>query len=180
MKRIVRTAKFILPALTEASSPYWRPIKYSLFPPLGLAVLASYLDTAVDITLVDEHVVYRTRGLSEAQLKAGYDRAYQEFYRWSNIFRGSLKHSTLKRSLKHFFYTAGWKKFEPVWNLVITTHRLQYMRPLFEAVLSRVTDSFAKQDEDSHDDVAVSPLKATESLPLSTLAYPLEDADFQQ
>ena len=32
--------KFILPALTEAKSPYWRPIKYSLFPPLGLATLA--------------------------------------------------------------------------------------------------------------------------------------------
>lgn len=36
--------KFILPALTEASSPYWRPIKYSLFRPLGLATLAGYLD----------------------------------------------------------------------------------------------------------------------------------------
>src|SRR5437762_3213035 len=35
--------KFILPALTEATSPNWRPIKYSLFPPLGLATLASYL-----------------------------------------------------------------------------------------------------------------------------------------
>ncbi len=35
--------KFILPALTEATSPYWRPIKYSLFPPLGLATLAAYL-----------------------------------------------------------------------------------------------------------------------------------------
>ena len=33
--------KFILPALTEATSPYWRPIKYSLFPPLGLATLAA-------------------------------------------------------------------------------------------------------------------------------------------
>ena len=32
--------KFILPALTEATDPYWRPIKYSLFPPLGLATLA--------------------------------------------------------------------------------------------------------------------------------------------
>ena len=31
--------KMILPALTEAISPYWRPIKYSLFPPLGLATL---------------------------------------------------------------------------------------------------------------------------------------------
>jgi hypothetical protein len=35
--------KLILPALTEATNPYWRPIKYSLFPPLGLATLAAYL-----------------------------------------------------------------------------------------------------------------------------------------
>ena len=33
----------ILPALTEATSPFFRPIKYSLFPPLGLATLAAYL-----------------------------------------------------------------------------------------------------------------------------------------
>ena len=32
--------KMILPALTEATSPFFRPIKYSLFPPLGLATLA--------------------------------------------------------------------------------------------------------------------------------------------
>src|SRR5713101_2582531 len=48
--------KFILPALTEATSPYWRPIKYSLFPPLGLAPLAAYLDPDLDITIQDEHV----------------------------------------------------------------------------------------------------------------------------
>ena len=35
--------KMILPALTEATSPFFRPIKYSLFPPLGLATLAAYL-----------------------------------------------------------------------------------------------------------------------------------------
>ena len=35
--------KLILPALTEATSPFFRPIKYSLFPPLGLATLAAYL-----------------------------------------------------------------------------------------------------------------------------------------
>src|SRR5687767_1049521 len=48
--------KLILPALTEAKSPFFRPIKYSLFPPLGLATLAGYLrpDDAVD--LQDEHV----------------------------------------------------------------------------------------------------------------------------
>ena len=48
--------KFILPALTEATSPYWRPIKYSLFPPLGLATLAAYLQPDDEATIVDEHV----------------------------------------------------------------------------------------------------------------------------
>jgi radical SAM superfamily enzyme YgiQ (UPF0313 family) len=50
------TIKFILPALTEAKSPNWRPIKYSLFPPLGLATLAAYCDGNDKITLQDEHV----------------------------------------------------------------------------------------------------------------------------
>ena len=48
--------KFILPALTEATSPYWRPIKYSLFPPLGLATLAAYLSPDDQAVIVDEHV----------------------------------------------------------------------------------------------------------------------------
>src|ERR671928_4304 len=48
--------KMILPALTEAKSPFWRPIKYSLFPPLGLATLAAYLDEKDEVTLQDEHV----------------------------------------------------------------------------------------------------------------------------
>ena len=51
-----RRVKMILPALTEATSPFFRPIKYSLFPPLGLATLAAYLDPDTEITLVDEHV----------------------------------------------------------------------------------------------------------------------------
>ena len=48
--------KLILPALTEATGPYWRPIKYSLFPPLGLATLAAYLAPDDEATIVDEHV----------------------------------------------------------------------------------------------------------------------------
>jgi radical SAM superfamily enzyme YgiQ (UPF0313 family) len=46
----------ILPALTEATSPLFRPIKYSLFPPLGLATLAGYLDPDDEVTVHDEHV----------------------------------------------------------------------------------------------------------------------------
>jgi radical SAM superfamily enzyme YgiQ (UPF0313 family) len=48
--------KMILPALTEATSPFWRPIKYSLFPPLGLATLAAYLREDDEVEIRDEHV----------------------------------------------------------------------------------------------------------------------------
>src|SRR5258708_19887778 len=48
--------KFILPALTEATSPLFRPIKYSLFPPLGLATLAAYLPPGDEAAIADEHV----------------------------------------------------------------------------------------------------------------------------
>src|SRR4051812_17598392 len=48
--------KFILPALMEAKGPYWRPIKYSLFPPLGLATLAAYCCVDDEVELQDEHV----------------------------------------------------------------------------------------------------------------------------
>jgi hypothetical protein len=52
--------KMILPALTEAKSPFFRPIKYSLFPPLGLATLASYLNPEDEVVLQDEHVEHWT------------------------------------------------------------------------------------------------------------------------
>ena len=48
--------KMILPALQEADSPYWRPIKYSLFPPLGLATLAAYFSDADEVEIQDQHV----------------------------------------------------------------------------------------------------------------------------
>src|SRR5258707_184942 len=48
--------KMILPALTEATSPLFRPIKYSLFPPLGLATLAAYTSADDEVSITDEHV----------------------------------------------------------------------------------------------------------------------------
>lgn len=85
------------------------------------------------------HVVYRPARLSAEALKNGYDWAYREFYRWSSIARASLQHGTLKHQLKHFFYAAGWKKFEPVWDMLIRARQLTHVTPLLEAVLSRVT-----------------------------------------
>lgn len=60
--------KMILPALIEATGArlddaesgavkrHRRPIKYSLFPPLGLATLAAYLPPDAEVSIHDEHV----------------------------------------------------------------------------------------------------------------------------
>jgi hypothetical protein len=85
------------------------------------------------------HVVFRPAGLTAGQLKDGYDWAYEEFYRWSSIARASLTHARVKHQAKHFFYAAGWKKFEPLWNLVIRARQLRYMTPVLEAVLSKIS-----------------------------------------
>jgi radical SAM superfamily enzyme YgiQ (UPF0313 family) len=85
------------------------------------------------------HVVYRPAKLSPQSLKAGYDRAYRDFYGWGNIARGALSHASRKHQAKHFFYAAGWKKFEPLWDVMIKARRLGAMTPLLEAVLTRVS-----------------------------------------
>ena len=85
------------------------------------------------------HVVFRPARLSPEQLKTGYDRAYRDFYGWGNIARAASTHASAKHRAKHFFYAAGWKKFEPLWDLVIKTRRLGMMTPLLEGVLSKVT-----------------------------------------
>jgi radical SAM superfamily enzyme YgiQ (UPF0313 family) len=85
------------------------------------------------------HVVYRPAHLAPETLKRGYEWAYREFYRWSSVARASLSHGSLRHQAKHFFYATGWKKFEPLWNLVIRARQLRRMTPLLEAVLSKVT-----------------------------------------
>jgi radical SAM superfamily enzyme YgiQ (UPF0313 family) len=85
------------------------------------------------------HVVYHPAKLKPEALKEGYDWAYREFYRWGSIARAALHHGTLKHQAKHFFYASGWKKFEPLWDMIIRARQLSRVTPLLEAVLSRVT-----------------------------------------
>lgn len=95
------------------------------------------------------HVIYRPLCMSREELKRGYDWAYEEFYRWSNIFDAASAHGSTKHQLKHFFYSAGWKKFERAWDFVIRLKQLAQLRPVLEAVLSPVTnpDSNSKTNE---------------------------------
>ena len=94
------------------------------------------------------HVVYKTEKLTERQLKEGYDWAYHEFYKWSNIVCSSSKHDSLQHVLKHFFYTGGWKKFEPLWNFLIKSRNLNNMLPVLEAILSKVKLSETAENEE--------------------------------
>jgi radical SAM superfamily enzyme YgiQ (UPF0313 family) len=87
------------------------------------------------------NVVYRPLGLTPEELKRGYDWAYEAFYRWGSIFEAASAHRSVKHRLKHFFYSAGWKKFEPAWDFVIRLKQLSQMRPILEAVLSRAATS---------------------------------------
>jgi hypothetical protein len=84
-------------------------------------------------------VVFRPARPSAAALKDGYDRAHEDFYRWSAIARASFTHGTLKHQIKHFAYATGWKKFEPLWDAVIRARQLRAMTPVLEAVLAKVS-----------------------------------------
>lgn len=86
------------------------------------------------------HVTFTPARMSEQALKNGYNQAYERFYRWNALVKSSLCHGSMKHRIKHFCYTSGWKKFEPLWNFVIQMKRLNLMTPLLEGVLSKVTE----------------------------------------
>ncbi|MDD3118088.1 MAG: radical SAM protein [Victivallales bacterium] len=95
--------------------------------------------TTADWELYDtRHAVFTPARMTAAELEAGCWRAYREFYRWRNIWTAARTHSSWQHQLKHFFYTAGWKKFEPVWTAVVNLGGLRYALPLVELLLAEV------------------------------------------
>ena len=81
------------------------------------------------------HTVFRPSRMSPEQLEEGYWSACRDFYRWGAIARGAFTKETWPARVRHFAYAAGWKKFEPLWDLVLRTRRVAYMRPVLERVL---------------------------------------------
>jgi radical SAM superfamily enzyme YgiQ (UPF0313 family) len=82
------------------------------------------------------HAVFQPARLSCHELEQGYRRAYREFYRWGSLVRGAAAHDSVFAGLRHLAYAAGWKKFEPVWDLVIRARRAGAMLPALETILS--------------------------------------------
>jgi radical SAM superfamily enzyme YgiQ (UPF0313 family) len=82
------------------------------------------------------HTVFRPKRLTPESLERGYWHAYQEFYRWKNIFRSGKVHDGLTERLRHIAYAGGWKKFEPMWDWVIRAKRVAHLLPVLERVLA--------------------------------------------
>jgi radical SAM superfamily enzyme YgiQ (UPF0313 family) len=93
--------------------------------------------TTSDWDLYDtRHAVFRPARMSAGELEAGYGWAYNQFYRWRSIARGASAHGHLAAGLRHLAYAAGWKKFEPLWDLVIRARRTAFMLPVLKSILS--------------------------------------------
>jgi radical SAM superfamily enzyme YgiQ (UPF0313 family) len=93
--------------------------------------------TSEDWDLYDtRHAVFRPSGMSAEALEQGYWRAYHDFYRWGSILKAASAKAMWIERLRHVAYTAGWKKFEPLWDWVIRARRISGMLPLLEAVLA--------------------------------------------
>ena len=113
-------------------------------------ILTPYPDTALhsrmeledrvlhrDWDLYDtRHVVFKPARLLPRELEDGYWRAYQDFYRWGSIFRGAAAKDDWRGRIRHVAYAGGWKKFEPLWDLLIRSRHVLYALPVLETILS--------------------------------------------
>jgi radical SAM superfamily enzyme YgiQ (UPF0313 family) len=92
------------------------------------------------------HAVFTPAQMTGEQLERGYWRAYRDFYRWGAIARGALAHDSVVTGLRHAAYAAGWKKFEPLWDLVIRARQAGRMLPVLETILTEFGHRPAGQD----------------------------------
>lgn len=86
------------------------------------------------------HVVYQPKRLTAKELVEGYHQAYNDFYSWSNILKGSRVHNNIQSQAVHLLYTGGWKKLEPMWNFLIRHNALNTMLPLLESMLNNTKE----------------------------------------
>jgi radical SAM superfamily enzyme YgiQ (UPF0313 family) len=101
------------------------------------------------------HTVFQPARMTPAQLEEGYWQAYREFYRWGAIVEGAMTKASWAGRLRHFAYAAGWKKFEPLWDLVLRAKRVAAMRPVLERVLLGREEAQRQEVVASRDELTV-------------------------
>lgn len=103
------------------------------------------------------HVVFRPAQLTPHQLEAGYWRAYRDFYQWRSIARAACTKDAWGERLRHVAYAGGWKKLEPLWDMVIRAQRVTRMRPVLESVLGGFGRHAASPQARQRPDPAIGP-----------------------
>ena len=136
-------------------------------------ILTPYPDTALHARMKAEgrilhdnwdlydtrHCVYRPARLDPDRLEKGYWDAYQNFYRWSNIFLGARAQAAWSSRLRHVAYAGGWKKFEPLWDAIIRVKQTARMLPLLETILEdKAAHRARRMEPEAHRSPAPAPV----------------------
>lgn len=136
----------------DDSSVFQRTVEWSIGQGIETAtfhILTPYPSTALYQRMAKEerllhsnwedydtrHCVFRPMRLRPEELEEGYWRAYEDFYRWSSILRCAWTKSSLTSRLRHLAYAGAWKKFEPLWDLIIRARQVNRVLPFLESVL---------------------------------------------
>jgi radical SAM superfamily enzyme YgiQ (UPF0313 family) len=84
------------------------------------------------------HAVFQPARMSPDALERGYWRAYRDFYRYGSILRGAATKPAWRAAARHAGYAIGWKKCEPIWDLLIRSGAIGRARPVLETILDAV------------------------------------------
>ena len=107
------------------------------------------------------HVVFKPANMCCAELENGYARAYESFYRWSNIFKAAGVHDSVVQQARHLAYTIGWKKCEKLWAMIVKSHQVRRMIPLLESILGGFGQNNLRHEEapsaEKHPDIPPQP-----------------------
>lgn len=136
--------KMIAPAKTAADSVYWRSIKYSLFPPLGLATLAGYLDEDDEISLQDEHV--EKLDLSDEPdlvVIEAYVTSANRAYRYADLYRqkgayvclGGLHPTSLPEEAAQHADSVFCGPGEDTWPAFLKDFKAGHPKPLYRSTV---------------------------------------------
>jgi radical SAM superfamily enzyme YgiQ (UPF0313 family) len=149
---IMVNASFVFGMDEDDSSVFDRTVDWAVGQGIETAtfhILTPYPDTALHARMQAQgrittrnwdlydtrHAVFKPRNLTQESLEAGYWRAYRDFYGWRNILHSAAQHEDWVDKARHAAYTAGWKKFEPVWDWIIRARRVPSLLPMLETVL---------------------------------------------
>jgi radical SAM superfamily enzyme YgiQ (UPF0313 family) len=81
------------------------------------------------------NVVFQPQKMEIKDLEDGYWWSYKNFYSLGSIFKSSSVHKKNSKKISSFFYSFGWKKMEPIWEIIVRLKKLRYSIPILETIL---------------------------------------------